>query len=69
MTANGWLTLIALRCGDIRADAGLLYRGELSDERVVIPVMCFAVVHSEGVNHDPDDWAECTDTLVLHREG
>jgi glyoxylase-like metal-dependent hydrolase (beta-lactamase superfamily II) len=21
------------------------------------------------VNHDPDDWAECTDTLVLHHEG
>jgi hypothetical protein len=21
------------------------------------------------VNHDPDDWAECADTLVLQREG
>jgi hypothetical protein len=37
MTIDGRLTLIALRCGEIRADAGLLYRGELSDDRVVIP--------------------------------
>ncbi len=43
------LTLVAMRCGEIRADPGLLYRGELSDERIVIPVMCFAILHPEGV--------------------
>jgi len=49
VTTNGSLSLIALRCGAINADTGLLYRGELSDERADIPVMCFAVVHPEGV--------------------
>jgi glyoxylase-like metal-dependent hydrolase (beta-lactamase superfamily II) len=43
------MELIALHCGDIRADAGLLYRGELSDDRVVVPIMCFLLVHDEGV--------------------
>ncbi|MEY2448829.1 MAG: N-acyl homoserine lactone hydrolase [Acidimicrobiaceae bacterium] len=43
------MELIGLRCGEIRADAGLLYRGELSDDRVVIPIMCFAITHPEGV--------------------
>jgi glyoxylase-like metal-dependent hydrolase (beta-lactamase superfamily II) len=42
------MELVALHCGDLRADAGLLYRGELSDDRVTVPIMCFLVVHDEG---------------------
>src|SRR4051812_42280308 len=43
------MDLIALHCGDIHADAGLLYRGEFSDDRVTVPIMCFLVVHDDGV--------------------
>jgi N-acyl homoserine lactone hydrolase len=43
------MDLIALHCGDIRADTGLLYQGQPSGDTIVIPIMCFAVTHPAGV--------------------